>query len=133
MTDRCFFKSRFEGAKRSEDRFIRDHDFRSAYMYVTCHPVFWTRRGYEKYTNAFGWNTNCSEAIWYAPMWSDGSYKWALELGAHIPHTEYTSRYHDLRLDVYGDTMEEAYVLLADEVFKLWESDGTEKENNNDQ
>ena len=131
MTPRCTFELYFEDAKKRETYFVKKHDFQSSYNYVTNHPVFWTRYAYEKYTGPYSWNKNSSEAIWSSPIWGkDGKYKWALEHGAHIPHTEYTNRYHDLRLDVYGGTIEEAYVMLADEVFKLWDFDGTEKEGN---
>ena len=102
-------------------------DFRASYMFLDTHPAFWWRDSnnvdaqwhVEGYTNKI-WTETVGRSD------SDG-YSWALEAGASVPD-EHTQHYHDLRLDAYADTLEEAFVQLAYLVSEAFYDDGTEKE-----
>lgn len=123
-------------------------NFRNAYSFVVDHPAFWIKpekfqkldkddsseSENTKWRRNYDWKTSCDQDVWTAPLFNKdkktGELKhcWALEIGGHITD-EYLYRYHDLRLDVYADTIEEAYVILAEKVNKFFNDDGTEKEN----
>lgn len=98
--------------------------FFNAYNYIDGHPAFWTMCG-EK-TPTYEWNRSHIRSIWSAPLSDDkGNLVWALETGAHTP--DFRSHYHDLRLDTYAPTIEEAYIKLAAKISKFYNDDGTEK------
>lgn len=98
-----------------------------AYNYLSNHPVFWVRHDDEP---TYHWETSSHTlAIWHALMQDDkGGFVWALETGSHI-EPDYVSHYHDLRLDVYAPTFEEALIELAKRVEKFFNPDGTAKKN----
>lgn len=101
-------------------------DFFLSYNFVTSHPAFWTRRDEEK---TFDWNGDYSQNVWMSPIkGEDGNIVWMLEAGSHI-EPDYTSHYHDLRLDVYAPTVEDGYIQLAALVSKFFYDDGSAKEN----
>lgn len=97
-----------------------------AYYFVSNHPAFWTRRTGEP---TFSWDTSgYVRKIWHGLSTdSEGRPVWMLEGGGHV-EPEYTSHYHDLRLDAYGETFEVAVVNFAALVDKFFNIDGTPKE-----
>lgn len=98
--------------------------FFNSYDYINGHPAFWTIRG--ENTPTYEWDTSYATSIWSAPLSDDeGNLVWALEAGAHLPNLR--AHYHDLRLDTYAPTIEEAYIKLAAKISKFYNDDGTEK------
>ena len=102
-------------------------DFRASYMFLDTHPAFWWRDVNDADAK---WHVNgYTDKIWTETVGhsNDDGYSWALEAGASVPE-EHTQHYHDLRLDAYADTLEEAFVQLAYLVSEAFYDDGTEKE-----
>jgi hypothetical protein len=100
------------------------NDFVTAYNWVDYHPAFWTR-----YTaDSNHWNIANNSKVWVGVGVHEDSRKpyIMLEHGAAVPD-ERTSTYHDLRLDVYEDTYEEAFIALAAKVHKFFDVDGSER------
>lgn len=104
-------------------------NFKNAYQYIQHHPAFWWRNDSSSDSR---WNTDCyTDQIWAETISNDSNeqkYSWALEAGRAVEEG-FTHHYHDLRLDVYGDSIEEAYVKLAFMVSQAFEDDGTDKPN----
>lgn len=100
-------------------------DFLKAWSFVDKHPAFWTRHKAESNQ----WSTSNNGDVWVGVSSNKkGKPVIMLETGQAI-EPERTSTYHDLRLDVYAATYEEAFVELAALVHKFFNYDGTEKEN----
>lgn len=109
----------------AQDYYASPESFRRAYHYVTMHPAFWTRHEAEP---TYEWDNDYADKVWMRPYFKDGKTTWMLEAGGHIA-PDYTSHYHDLRLDVYAASVEEGYIKLAAKVAQFFNDDGTEKEN----
>lgn len=103
--------------------------FKNAYQYIQFHPAFWWR---DEDSGDASWHTDCyTDQIWtetVANKVDEQGYSWALEAGKGVENA-YTEHYHDLRLDVYANTLEEAYVKLARIISEVFKDDGTEKPN----
>lgn len=96
-----------------------------SYDFIRLHPAFWYRWDEKRPNN---WNTedgHKSVTVW-PHRTEDGKFCVSLEHGSTVP-PEYNHHYHDFRLDVYGDTFEEAYVLLAERIHKFFFLDGSER------
>lgn len=121
-------------------------DFLRSYRFLDHHPAFWVRedrprRGQREELNpTWDWKTGGhAMALWQCPMAlgpQDSEeqrahyplgYSWAMEAGGHVlPGLQH--HYHDLRLDVYGTSLEDAHTQLAALVHKFFNLDGTERE-----
>lgn len=135
-TQLSLLKSRYKSFLELASQYLLNkEDFWLSYNFVKSHPSMWVKEGHSRFVDendrlapTFSWNTNEAD-IWCEPMMGDdGVIRWALEAGAHVPD-EYTIRYHDLRLDVWGNTIEDAYIQLAAKLDKFFHLDGTEREN----
>lgn len=100
-------------------------DFMTAYNFVDSHPAFWTRFNSEK---TFRWNTDghCHK-MYIVPFKNDETIFWDIETGLHIA-PEYTNLYHDYKIDANGETIEQAYINLASNIYKQYNLDGTSKD-----
>jgi hypothetical protein len=100
-------------------------DFMTCFHWLNGHPAFWTRYSVDRND----WNTESNGSIWLGVTTdNDGKPVIMLETGGAV-EPERTSRYHDLRLDVYAPTYEQAIVQLAAKVHKFFDVDGSEREN----
>lgn len=97
-----------------------------AYAFIQGHPAFWVRREAKP---TFEWETSAGfSSLWHGLTHDkEGKPCLMLEHGSHIA-PEYTTHYHDLRLDVYAPTFEEGLVEMALLVDKFFHPDGTERE-----
>lgn len=101
-------------------------NFVDAYQLVKSHPAFWWR---DECDPDSPWHTNdYDKRVWVEALGDSADYKWALEAGRSV-EGDHTHHYHDLRLDVYGIPLEEAYIKLANIVYQVFKEDGTEREN----
>lgn len=96
-------------------------DFALAYHFAKGHPAFWTR--YHKDSN--DWNTG-RELYTEVYQDEDGKVTVGFEDGQAVP-PERVMHYHDLRLDSWGSTFEEAYIDLANKIYTYFEVDGSER------
>lgn len=106
-------------------------DFMNAYDFIDRHPAFWTKMTpHDAENKTLDWNTaGYASKIWAVPSrLKDGRIGWMMEGGSHVG-PEYVSHYHDLRLDVYGDSIEDCYIQLAAKLDKFFDIDGSEREN----
>lgn len=104
-------------------------NFAKAYSFVSAHPAFWTRGRGLGNERAFDWTTyDFNIPHFEVALHDNGSHSWFIESGAHVP-PDYTEHYHDLRLDVYGETPEACVLELAKKLDKFFNDDGSEKEN----
>lgn len=101
-------------------------NFIDAYQYIQSHPAFWWRDNADPdspwYTNDY------IQQVWAEHLGKASDYQWALEAGRSV-EGDHTHHYHDLRLDVYGIPLEQAYVNLANKVNQVFYDNGVEKEN----
>lgn len=109
----------------STERYYNNrNDFYMAFLWVKHHPAFWYRHR-EEYQE---WETNYSGFWFEITKNKDNDVVYMLEAGAAIEPAR-LSHYHDLRLDVYASSFEEAYIQLAALVDKFFNLDGSEREN----
>lgn len=100
-------------------------DFMTCFHWINGHPAFWTRYSADRND----WNNESNGSIWVGvTAGDDGKAVVMLEAGGAV-EPERTSRYHDLRLDVYAPTYEDGIVQLAALVHKFFDVDGSEREN----
>lgn len=101
------------------------NDFYTAWLWLDSHPAFWFR---DK-KDSTDWVTRSISKVEVMLTKDDnGNTVVMLEHGAAVK-PERVMHYHDLRLDVYAATYEEAIVKLAALVNKFFNYDGSEKEN----
>lgn len=121
--------------KSSYKTWLEDHypsykgnpnSIQDAYEFISNHPAFWTRRDGEA---TLDWETSeYMQHLWHGLSTdSGGKCAWMVEGGGHV-EPDYTTHYHDLRLDAYGETFEEAIVNFAALVDKFFHIDGTPRE-----
>lgn len=101
-------------------------NFVDAYQFIQSHPAFWWRD--EVDPNAEWHTNNYTNRVWTEALGASDAYQWALEAGRSV-EGDHTHHYHDLRLDVYGIPLENAYIKLAAIVIQVFKDDGTEREN----
>lgn len=106
--------------------------FLKAYYFVDNHPCFWTRTMHPKEN---GWHDSwitsghaqrLSQFVGYSEE-SPTGVSFNIEAGPHIS-PEYVHHSHDLRLEVYGHSYEDAIVKLAAKIHKFYNLDGTARE-----
>lgn len=97
-------------------------DFRASYAMLDRHPAFWQRR--DENPTFYWYTSDHVQGFWHA-LSDDGM---MMETGSHV-EPEFTSRYHDLRLDTYGKTFEDCIIATAALVDKFYREDGVEREN----
>lgn len=122
---------RYEAFLKAALKYRKDpRNFSKAYNFIIFHPAFWTKRilrDTERNEKTFYWQTSRFNTPFFEVfISSDDSYTWFIESGPHIS-PEYTQRSHDFRLDVYGRTPEECVFELAEKLEKLFNDDGSEK------
>lgn len=108
----------------TEEYYAKRDDFFTAYNWVLSHPAFWSVGR----TSPHYWNTNYGSASLEIIRNDKDELVYMLEAGAAV-EPERVMHYHDLRLDVYAPSFEDAYVQLADLVDKFFHVDGSEREN----
>ena len=100
-------------------------DWAVAYNWLQSHPIFWART-----ENKLTWNwetENGHASLWVSVSYGeDGCPVVMMEHGSHIA-PEYTSHYHDMRLDVYARNFEEGYIEMAKLVHKFFDETGEER------
>lgn len=103
-------------------------DFMASWHFLDSHPAFWTKSPYDN--NRYSWETSgYAQSMWHVPSVDDeGTVYHMMEAGASVP-PNHTEHYHDLRLDVFASSYEEAVVETAALVDKFFHSDGTERKN----
>jgi hypothetical protein len=100
------------------------NDFYTAYSWVRSHPAFW----YRNRADSSYWETG-KDGFWLdISKTKSGDLVYMLEGGAAV-EPERTSHYHDMRLDVYAPSFEEAYIQFAALVDKFFNVDGSKREN----
>lgn len=103
-------------------------DWVIAYKWLELHPAFWVKCGKDKDKNTWYWTTDNIKSIsYYVDRNENNEAVVLMEAGGHTEDLLY--HYHDLRLDVRADSIESAYVKLAEKVNKFFNTDGTEKPN----
>lgn len=97
-----------------------------AYNWLQHHPLFWHRMKNEK---TYHWVTDDGLKSNSVFIWKrNGKPEVHMEHGGHV-ETDYTTFYHDLKLDTRAKNFEKAYIKLAKLVNKFYNPDGTEKPN----
>lgn len=93
---------------------LSPQDFELAYNFVTLHPAFWHQT-----TNApsFEWKTR-NEPFGVMPIFESEGHQWVMEHGPK--HS------NDIRLTVYADTIENAYIKMAQKLSWFYNNDGTD-------
>lgn len=114
-------------------------DFELAYTFVDHHPAFWIKEYLPKdlahdaeTPKTFDWKTGShAMSLWCVPSFNNGKTTWMMEAGQHTP--DYRSHYHDFNLDVYAETVEEAFIIMAEKLNKFFNLDGTNREETEDE
>lgn len=97
-------------------------NFLKAYYFVSGHPAFWTKEVRGDYIY---WEKH--RDFWMRPMKRDnGEVLILMEAGQAVPPLR-NEHYHDLELDVYSDTYENAIIEMAALVDNYFHYDGTHK------
>lgn len=100
-------------------------DWSVCYQWLNCHPIFWVK--HVEGPSLFWHTASGLQTLWHDVGYDEDTTVVMLEHGPHCePH--YLELSHDLRLDVYAPTFEEAFVKLAHLVDKFYDVDGTERE-----
>jgi hypothetical protein len=125
----------YSGWRESVDEYLNHpDDFLIAYYFLDGHPCFWTRElnSSNEVRDPFAWKTSGhAMSLWAMPQFSEKNstgVTFMMEAGSHIAPA-YTSKYHDLRLDVYGTSYEDAIIKTAALVHKFFDLEGNEREN----
>lgn len=120
--------------KSTPEYFANPDDFLMAYYFLDGHPCFWTREltSQGEHRDPFSWKmSGHAMNLWSMPQLSKENstgVTFMMEAGSHIAPS-YTSHYHDLRLDVYGTSYEDAIIKTAALVHKFFDLEGNEREN----
>ena len=107
-------------------------DFFAAYHFIDTHPAFWTVQGE---LPSWHWSTegHCQKVShWVYKDEDDGRLRICLETGSHVNKASdsvkiYQEHYHDYRLDVYADSFEQAFIQLAELLYKFFDNHGIER------
>lgn len=109
---------------------VRDYletpqDFLAAYSFLDHHPAFWHQPRPEQYPHQ--WQTDSAiSKMWIAPTSNaKGELVFMMECGATVPGTNH--HYHDLKLDVYAPSYNDAIIQTAALVHKFFDVDGSER------
>lgn len=118
-------KGRYHSFLESTLRYEKNpDDFNTAWHWLDRHPAFWSHRSEDDYY----WSTESNGRIWMGVSANrEGKTYIMLEHGAAVRGSR-THHYHDIRLDVYAYTYEEAIIQLAAKVYQFFEVDGSERE-----
>lgn len=100
-------------------------DFLTAYYFLSNHPAFWYQPRPEEYPHQ--WQTGSAiSKMWIQPTTNDkGELVFMMECGATVPGTNH--HYHDLKLDVYAPSYNDAIIQTAALVHKFYDVDGSER------
>ena len=98
-------------------------DFFTAYYWLDHHPAFYTR--YKEDGNS--WKTDNNDSIRLDLFKNEsGQVTFSMEYGSSVPDAR-MEHYHDMRLDVYEKTYNDAIIALAARVHKFFDVDGSER------
>lgn len=115
----------FENSLNVHQRYeSHPEDWVLSYQLLDAHPAFWVKSNCNDDGPTWDWSTENISTIWHHVSRHDEKVIVMMETGAHTDDMK--SRFHDLRLDVYADSMEQAFVLLAAKVNKFFNPDGSE-------
>jgi len=141
----------WKDSQKAYQDWVDDKDeFYKSYLMVDRHPAFWTRGclfnpSDERWTDDMLWSwdtTGYMQKVSVMPGYYGDRLLIALEGGGHVPDSDsighepahanvlgvYMEHYHDLRLDAFCETYEQAIVEFARLVDKFFAPDGTERE-----
>lgn len=101
------------------------NDFLTAYYFLDSHPAFWYQPRPEEYPHQ--WQTGSAISnMWIQPTKnSKGELVFMMECGATVPGTSH--HYHDLKLDVYAPSYNDAIIQTAALVHKFFDLDGSKR------
>lgn len=124
----------YEAWLEQEAKYVKDPtNFYEAYHFVDSHPAFWTRPHAERMPFHWDMTGYMCKVRQYLGKTADGAVYVSLEAGGHVPEASnpewgtYSSHYADYRLEVTGDTFEQAVVALAANVYKFFDSAGVDR------
>lgn len=127
-----FLRVKLRDAKYRHEAYVADpENIYLAYTFIVRHPALWVKQ-YHRYdtdpaTPLWDWEADNARSLYFAPITAtNGNVLWGLEGGAHV-EPDYTSRYHDVRLDTYADTMEGAYIGFAKKLNQYFDWNGEER------
>lgn len=109
-------------------------DFLMSYYFLDGHPCFWTRKldNSGNPRDPFDWNTSGHAMnLWSSPNFSEKNstgVSFAMEAGAHLA-PNYITHGRDFRMDVYGESYEDAIIKTAALIHKFFDLEGNEREN----
>lgn len=120
------YSNYFSYLKDSLNYLKNPKDFMNAWHFLDNHPFAWMRK---IHNNKTYWvkDQNISK-MWLQPSFDNNKITFMMEAGAAIEPNR-SSTYHDLRLDVYASSYNNAIIEMAALVHKFFHLDGTEREN----
>jgi hypothetical protein len=114
--------------------FAKPDDFLMAYYFLDGHPCFWTRQltNSGEVRDPFGWKmSGHAMELWSMPQISKTNptgVSFMMEAGAHLK-PDYITHGRDFRMDVYGESYEDAIIQTAALIHKFFDLEGNEREN----
>lgn len=135
---RSILEDAYEYAYSAFKRYYADpNNFVKAWQMLDTHPAFWTLVT-DHESNPWSWNTEgyCSKIRQRVGIY-DGEVYVSLEAGGHVPSLQnpdtgedelnYKTHYGDWRLEVVGESFEDAVIKLANRVSICFKPDGTDR------
>jgi hypothetical protein len=126
--------------KKLAKKYFKDRkNFYNAYHFLAQHPVFWSLHGELPQSKMLFWETDYGfDKMWHT-VYRDRTGK-VIHLLEHGPYMDSEEEItgvkqiipcripsHDIRLDVIGNTYEEAIIKLAKRVHKFYDLNGEER------
>lgn len=114
-----------------------DPNFVTAWNFIDRHPAFWTAHDIDAFP--FSWNQSGHMSHVRIDVYNDddGAPRVLIETGGHVEKADsankaYSMHYGDWRLDVVGETYEDAVLQLAKRVALAFNPDGSDREDTKD-
>lgn len=127
-------KYHYNGWRESvPEYFAKPDDFLMAYYFLDSHPCFWTRQltSSGEVRDPFGWKmSGHAMEFWSMPQFSKTSptgVTFMMESAAHLAPS-YIHHGRDLRMDVYGESYNDAIIKTAALIHKFFDLEGNERE-----
>jgi hypothetical protein len=116
----------FQFLKLTKEWLVDTSNWVLAYQFIETHPAFWHRVQPERAEHLWSLEQG-HKGMWVCVMTNDyGDPVVMLEHGQSVA-PKHDHHYHDLRLDVWAPTFEDAYVQMARKVHKFFALDGEER------
>lgn len=116
----------FQFLKLAKTWLIDTSNWVMAYQFIAAHPAFWHRVQPERLEHQWTLEDG-HKGLWVcATTNDDGDPVVMLEHGSSVA-PKHDHHYHDLRLDVWAPSFEDAYVQFAEKVHKFFALDGEER------